>query len=98
MTKSSKLRHFGTGKALLSTSGKKLFGRSNPTSEKVAALPVVLPADNSRDALVVNGAGATRVEFEMADRIDPLKRIESVLELGPGGWKLTELRMFRVGS
>lgn len=40
----------------------------------------------------------TRVEFEMTDRIDPLKRIESVLELGPGGWKLTELRMFRVGN
>lgn len=40
----------------------------------------------------------TRVEFEMADRIDPLKRIESVLELGPTGWKLTELRMFRLGG
>jgi hypothetical protein len=40
----------------------------------------------------------TRVELEMADRIDPLKRIESVLELGPTGWKLTELRMFRVGG
>ena len=34
----------------------------------------------------------------MADRIDPLKRIESVLELGPTGWKLTELRMFRLGG
>ncbi|MFN8496947.1 MAG: heavy metal translocating P-type ATPase [Anaerolineae bacterium] len=75
MTKSSKLRHFGTGKALLSTSGKKLFGRSNPTSEKVAALPVVLPADNSRDALVVNGAGATRVEFEIKHWVNGRLRV-----------------------
>lgn len=70
----------------------RLEGRQQPRS-----LGEMLAALNERVRRIAF-VTPTRVEFEMADRIDPLKRIESVLELGPTGWKLTELRMFRVGG
>lgn len=37
----------------------------------------------------------TRIEIEVADRLEPAKRVLGAMELRDGGWKLTELRFFR---
>ncbi|MFN8474227.1 MAG: heavy metal translocating P-type ATPase [Anaerolineae bacterium] len=70
MTKSSKLLDFGTSKALLSTSGKRLLGRSNVTSEKVAAAPLA-----TQSTAIVNGASPARVPFEIKHWVNGRLRV-----------------------
>ena len=75
MTKSSKLLNFGTGKALLSTSGKKLFNRANVTEQKMSALPIVPPANSSHSVVADNGGRPTRVEFQIKHWVNGRLRV-----------------------
>jgi Protein of unknown function (DUF2939) len=40
----------------------------------------------------------TQLEIEIADRVDPKRRILGAMELKDSGWKLTSFRLYRVGD
>ncbi len=75
MTTSSKLSQFGNSMALWSSTGRKLFGRPDVTSQKLAALPTQPNGNGAHDLAVASSGGDTRVAFQIKHWVNGRLRV-----------------------